>query len=68
MDVCARRVQSSFGRMGVGLLVAVLGSTALVIGITANPQAQQALRARRPQGYIAGTVESSKGREAGLTE
>ncbi len=66
MDVCARRVQSSFGRMGVGLLVAVLGSTALVIGITANPQAQQVLRARRPQGYIAGTVESSKGREAGV--
>jgi hypothetical protein len=50
--------------MGVAIVSATI--TAVVIGLTAIPKAQQEAPFRRPQGFIAGTVESSKGREAGV--
>ena len=52
--------------MGWSALAAVVTAAGLVVAFSAEPGAQQTLAARRPQGVIAGVVESGKGREAGV--
>ena len=53
-------------RLVWGLGLASLGSIAAIAALTAYPDAQQSLTARRPQGFVSGTVESGNGREAGV--
>src|SRR5688572_21702130 len=50
-------------RLGLALVTATLGGTGLMIGMTADTQAQTA---RSNQGFVSGVVESSRGREAGV--
>ena len=52
-------------RLGTAAAAAAVVSV-LVAAATVFPEAQQARRARPPQGFINGIVESSKGREAGV--
>jgi streptogramin lyase len=59
-------MRSRIGRLGVGLLSAAITATGVVMGLTAVPEAQQETPFRRPQGFIGGTVDSTKGREAGV--
>jgi hypothetical protein len=53
-------------RLALASCGATAMSAALILTMTAHPEAQQRPTSRRPQGYIGGTVESSKGREAGV--
>lgn len=64
MGTCLR-THSKLLRMGVGLVVATATSAGLLLAVTASPSAQ-AQASRRPQGFIGGVVESSKGPEAGV--
>ena len=50
-------------RLGLALVTAALGGTGLMLGMTADTQAQTA---RSNQGFVSGVVESSRGREAGV--
>jgi hypothetical protein len=60
----ARVAPGSWLRIAAGLGAAACASALVVAWTTAVPQAQP--NARRAQGFIGGTVESGKGREAGV--
>ena len=57
---------SPFTRSNVRGSLLRVGLASLIVGLAAYPSAQQNPQARRPQGFIGGTVESAKGREAGV--
>ena len=65
MGMRSQYAQSKLLRMGVGLVVATATSAGLLLAVMATPEAQ-AQAARRPQGFIGGVVESSKGPEVGV--
>ena len=66
MSVYSRGIHSRYLRVTGGFVVATMASAGIIAGVVAHPDAQQARAARRPQGFISGTVESSKGKEAGV--
>jgi hypothetical protein len=63
MSMFSRSAQLKVLRLGLAFLTATFGATGLMLGVTVDAQTQTA---RRPQGFISGTVESGKGREAGV--
>ena len=66
MSIFSWSTRSRAVRLALASCGAAAMSTVLILTMTAHPEAQQPQTSRRPQGYIGGTVESSKGREAGV--